>query len=305
MTRLLRLNLLRLALAGLILCLSGCLDYREVLTLSAAGGGSLEAELTLDVGLVGELSAALGEALDEGELASPTRAEFESALTAEGVRVAELQVEEQGPLTWARFRIDFEDLDALHRLDAFSSRRHLALFDHGGGRVLVTSRLDPRGVVPQPGFGGALDPERASAVDDVVARIRAALRLESRLHLPGEVLSSNGELRGADEVSWSFDTAEHPGLGEGELVLQALVPAEALPWASELQPTPPEAGPSGADALAPVTSTTAPGATSAGAPGLAGRGRGGCSLTTQTQGGWGAALGLTLLGALLVIRRGP
>lgn len=302
--------LTRLALLCLPFFLSGCLDYREILTLSSTGGGSLEAELTLDLGLLRELSAALGEAVAPGDLASPTRAELEATLEAEGVELSELSLESQGPRTWARFRIEFEDLDALHRIEAFASRRQLAVFEQGPGQVLLVSRCDLRGVVPLPGFGQVADPVQAQVVADVVERIRASLRLESELRLPGQVLSCNGELVGAGrEVRWHFDPLQRPELGQEEALLKATCDASALPWASELQPTPPEAGEVEADALAPVTSSTQ--AAASGAPaspaqgvGLQRRGGEGCALGAGPGSGASAALWLALCGAgLLFLRR--
>lgn len=302
--------LARLVLLCLPFLCSGCLEYREVLTLDPQGSGSLEAELSLDLGLLRELSGALGEDLAPEELAAPSEAEFRAMLQAEGVQLQELAVESQGGRTWARFRLEFEDLDALHRLEAFSLRRQLAIFDHGQGRVLLVSRFDPRQLVPRPEDLAGANPEQAAALAEVAERIRSSLRLESELRLPGGVLASNGEIvQPGRDVSWRFDLASTPTFGQEEARLKVLCEASALPWADRLEPTPPEAGPVEADALAPIApgapvGTVAAGVREAPAAPSAPAGRGGdCSLGTQPAPGWQAFLWALFAGFLVLTRR--
>jgi hypothetical protein len=241
------------ALCSLAIVSSGCLDYREVLTLNHEGGGRLEAELTLDMGLMRELSLALGEAPAADDLAGPTGDEVLRLFDVEGVTVEELRVEQDDARTRVRLQIDFDDLAALHRIEAFSARRRIELFDHGEGRVLLVSRFDPRGVIPLPGAlsqradGSPLGPHQAAVVEEVVQRIRRSVRLESELRLPGPILASNSHpdarRPGFDVGAWSFGGERNPvrqeDLGREVVQMQILCGRGAVPWAEELSPTPP------------------------------------------------------------------
>jgi hypothetical protein len=247
------------AVCSLASASSGCLDYREVLTFNHEGGGRLEAELTLDMGLMRELSLTLGEAPGDDDLAGPSREEILRILDVEGVTVKELRVEQLEARTRVRLQIDFDDLEALHRIEAFSARRRIELLDHGEGRVLLVSRFDPRGVIPLPGAlsqregGSPLGPHEAMLVEEVVQRIRQSIRLESELRLPGPIRASNSHpdarRPGFDVGAWSFDVernpARHEDLGREVVQMQILCGRSAVPWAEELSPTPP--------GLAPVT----------------------------------------------------
>ena len=84
----------------LLLC--GCLDYQEVITLNREGGGSVQAEFTLDLGPLSQLSLALGEELEPGDFAALSRSEVEAMLTVEGVTVGELEVSQRGTQTHVR-----------------------------------------------------------------------------------------------------------------------------------------------------------------------------------------------------------
>ncbi|MGE0711266.1 MAG: hypothetical protein AB7N76_29115 [Planctomycetota bacterium] len=244
----------RLALSAALclpLLLCGCLDYEEVITLSAAGGGSAEATATLDVSLLRELSQALGEELEPGELASPSRAEVEEMLAVEGVTVRELEVEQGEGGTRIHAKVDFADLEALRRIEGFGARRRVELYDRGAGRVLLASFFDPRDVVPFPGFGAEradgspLEPQERERLDAVVGRLRRALRLKSELRLPGPILASNGDPEvapaGPNELA-AFGRAAPGGrlLDASGVAERSSVsaPANACAWAVDAERSP-------------------------------------------------------------------
>jgi hypothetical protein len=235
--------------AWLPLLLGGCLEYREVLSLKADGRGSLEARVTLDMGLMEQLSRAVGQ--EAPALQGPTPDEVRRALTVPGVAVRFLEVEERGSKTRIRLTIGFDDLAALHRVEAFSAQRRIDLYDQGEGRVLVVSRFDPRGVLPLPELAsqrpqGAppLAPQEAGAIEAAVRRLRDGLRFESELRLPGPILASNGRpdlvTPTAHARSWAVDRQRdprsHASLGREELRMTAVCPRGAFSLAMPLRP---------------------------------------------------------------------
>lgn len=301
-----------------LLFLGGCLDYAEVLTLNPDGGGHLEAELTIDLGLMRRLSLALGDEPEEGDLAGPSRDEVLAALSVDGVTVRELQVEAQGERTWIRLAVDFVDLEALHRLEGFGARRRLELYDHGDGHVLLVSRLDPREVVPLAEDArrwaqrGDLDPHQAWALEQVVQELRRSVRLTSELRLPGPILASNGHpdatRPGLDVAAWAVDDLRHPerhvDLGRREVLMKVLCERRSLPWVQELAPVPAEVGGVADDALGPVAGAVAVAAASSEVPGgTRGRRGAGCSASADPGPASPWAFGWLLVGCGLVLLR--
>lgn len=290
------------------LLLSGCLDYAEVITLNPDGSGRLEAEATLDLGLVRRLSLALGEEPDAGELASPGRDEVLAALSVEGVTVRELRVDDLGERTRIQVALDFADLEALRRLEGFAARRRLELFDAGGGQALLVSSFDPREVIPLP-EEAARWPRQGDGADleQVVAELRRSVRLRSELRLPGPVLASNGHADaappGLDRAAWAVDALlapeRHVDLGRREVLMRVLCDRSSVPWARELAPVPPEVGSVTDDALGAAAAVT-----SSGRPaGARGRGGAGCSLASPPTSASPWAFGWLLVGLGLVLGR--
>jgi hypothetical protein len=289
------------------LLLSGCLDYSEALSLRSDGSGTLEATFSIDMGLMGELSQALGEVVDPAELVGPTRDEVLEALSVEGVTVRRLEVEPLGAKTQVRLTIEFADLEALQRIEGFSARRRIGVFDNGDGRALFVSRFDPRDLAPAPEF--AATNEQAL---DVLRRIRESIRLESELRLPGPIVASNGHADvarpGLDVSAWAVDASRHPDrlarLGPTPVLMKVLCERSALPWARELVVAP-EVGTVYDDALDPVPARTAVGASTPIETATASErkgGSGGCSLTAAPSAGSGAALSLLLVAGLFAFR---
>lgn len=298
-----------------LLLLGGCLDYTEVITLNPDGGGRLEAELTIDMGLMRRLSLALGEELEDG-LTSPSRDEVLAALSVEGVTVRELQVEDQAGQTRIQLAIDFTDLEALHRIEGFGARRRLELYDHGDGQVLLVSSFDPREVIPLPedvarwAQRGDFAPHTAPALEQVVLELRRSVRLRSELRLPGPLLASNGHLDAAvDAAAWAVDERRYPerhvDLGRREVLMKILCERRTVPWIQELAPVPPEVGSVADDALGPVSGAVAIAATAAEAPAVARRrGAAGCSVSADPGPASPFAFGWLLVGCgLLLLRR--
>lgn len=297
----------RCLLLLLPLLLGGCLDYAEVLTLRADGSGRLEAEATLDLGLVRRLSLALGEEPDAGAFASPTRDELLAALSVDGVTVRALEVEPQGERTRLRVTLDFADLEALHRLEAFGARRRLELFDAGAERVLVVSSLDPREVIPLReeaedwALRSGLSPQEASALEELVQELRRTVRLRSELRLPGPILASNGH-SDSPSPAWAVDQGLYPGrhvtLGLREVLMKVLCERSTLPWARELAPVPAEVGSVTDDAITGVAEVTT--SSSVAASARRGGGGAGCGLGARprTVSPW--AFGWLLVGCALL-----
>jgi hypothetical protein len=302
-----------------LLLLGGCLDYSEVLTLTPDGGGRLEAEVTIDLGLMRRLSLALGEELEDEGLASPSHDEVLAALSVEGVTVRELRVEDQAGQTRIHLAVDFADLAALHRIDGFGARRRLELYDHGDGQVLLVSSFDPREVIPLPEEAerwaqrGGLAPHAARALEEVLLELRRSVRLRSELRLPGPILASNGHLDAAgpavDAAAWAVDERRDPerhvDLGRREVLMKVLCERRTVPWVQALAPVPPEVGSVADDALGPVTGAVAVAAISSEAPaGARRRGAAGCSVSADPGPASPFSFGWLLVGCgLLLLRR--
>ncbi len=300
-----------------LLFLGGCLDYAEVLTLNPDGGGRLEAELTIDMGLMRRLSLALGDEPEDGDLAGPGRDEVLAALSVEGVTVRELQVDDHGERTRIRLAVDFADLEALHRLEGFGARRRLELYDHGDGQVLLVSRFDPREVIPLPEEAGSwalragLAPPEARALEEVLLELRRSVRLQSEVRLPGPILASNGHPDaghpGFDGAAWAVDERRHPerhvDLGRRDVLMKILCEQSSVPWVHELAPVPPEVGSVAGDALGPV-GVVAVAATPSEAPaGARGRRGAGCSVSADPGRASPWAFSWLLVGFGLVLLR--
>jgi hypothetical protein len=232
------------------LLLSGCLDYREVLTLAADGSGSLRIDFVVDLAVLSEVSRALGEEPDPQEMAGPTRDEIMAGLDAEGLEVKELDVQEKGQKSKVHALIAFKDLGALAKMEGFGEDRRVDFYDEGEGKVRIVYGFDTDEAIPleefsdgEPAPGEQLD-ETEKKILELTQRARDGLAFRARVALPGRVLKSNGKpVDGSpNESAWvvdkKTDPKRHAVLGKGRVNLMLLVDRASLPFVKELKPLP-------------------------------------------------------------------
>lgn len=230
--------------------LTGCLDYREVLTLTADGSGTLQIDFVVDLGILGEISRLLGENPGPGDIAGPTREEMLAGMNVEGLEVKALDVQEKGSKSKVHALIAFKDLAALAKMEGFGEDRRVDFYDEGDGKVRVVYGFDTDEAIPleeisdgAPAPGEELDPTEKKILA-ATERARDGLAFRARVILPGKVLRSNGKpVEGSpNESSWvvdkKTDPKRHAVLGKGRVNLMLLVERSSLPFVKELKPLP-------------------------------------------------------------------
>ena len=103
----------------LALTVSGCLDYREQLTLREDGGGTLQIDFVVNLGLMGEISEALGEKPDPEAMQGPTKDEVLAGVEVDGITVKEIEVEQRGNKSKVHLLVEFKDLASLSQIEGF------------------------------------------------------------------------------------------------------------------------------------------------------------------------------------------
>ncbi len=235
---------------GLSVFLTGCLDYREVLTLAADGSGTLQIDFVVDLAVLGEISRLLGEEPEPGDMRGPTREEMLSGMNVEGLEVKELDVQEKGSKSKVHALVAFKDLATLSKMEGFGEDRRVDFYDEGDGKVRVVYGFDTDEAIPleefsdgAPAPGEELDPTEKKILA-ATERARDGLAFRARVVLPGKVLKSNGKpVEGSpNESAWvvdkKTDPKRHAVLGRGRVNLMLLVDRSSLPFVKELKPLP-------------------------------------------------------------------
>ncbi|MEZ6184337.1 MAG: hypothetical protein R3F62_04905 [Planctomycetota bacterium] len=235
-----------IGLVALVLSLTGCLDYKEELTLKADGSGSLNLDFTIDLGYLEKVSKALGEAPNEEDFAGPTEEEIREGLEVEGITIKEIKLETKGRKTRVQINLDFANLEALNEIEGFGDDRRILFYDEGNGMVRVVYSFDTTDAIP----ADELDDEAPSddpietKIREITKEARAAMRFRARVVLPGAVKKSNGRRDAEDPNAslWLIDSEhtpdKHKKLGRGKIRMMALVSRESLPFVKELRPLP-------------------------------------------------------------------
>ena len=166
----------------LLLCTTGCLDYREHLVLKEDGSGSLQIDFLLDLGVPAEISTALGEQPDPAAAQGPTKAEIQEGLEVEGIEVKELEVQQKGYKSKVHLLINFKSLAALNQIEGFGDDRRIDFYDNGDGKARVVYSFDTKDQLPIEEFGepgeGAMDPVEKK----IVALTSSARDLQTLCH---------------------------------------------------------------------------------------------------------------------------
>ncbi len=229
--------------------LTGCLDYREVLTLNKDGSGTLRVDFVVDLGILSEVSRALGEEPDPKEMAGPTREEILAGLEVEGIEVKELDLQQKGTKSKVHLVVAFRDLEALAKIEGFGEDRRIDFYDNGDGKVRVVYGFDTDDAIPLEEFtdGGPAPGEKLDETEQKILalteRARAGLAYRARVVMPGRILKSNGKPveESPNESVWVIDKTDpkkHAVLGRGRINLALLVDREAVAFVKELKPLP-------------------------------------------------------------------
>jgi hypothetical protein len=235
--------------------LSGCLDYRERLTLKEDGSGSMVIDFVVDVGLITEVAKAFGDQPDPNATKGPTRDEILKGLQVKGIKVdkEKLKVQHRGDKSRVHIELTFDSLDALSQIQGFGDDRKVEFFDNGDGKVRVVYSFDTRDVIPLeelgegPAPGEKLDPTEAKILA-ITAKAREELRFFGRVELPGPILKSNGKQDKASpnarlwRIDKKTDPKRHSTLGRGKIVMKMLVDRASVPWIRDLKASPGQGG---------------------------------------------------------------
>jgi hypothetical protein len=240
------------AIVCLTTLLSGCLDYRERLTLNEDGSGTLVIDFVVDLGLMNQVAQAFGDQPDPNATKGPTRDEILRGLKVKGIHVDEekLKVQHRGDKSKVHIELSFDTLHALSLLQGFGDDRKVEFYDNGDGKVRVVYSFDTADVIPLeelgegPAPGEKLDPVEAKILA-ITAKARAELRFMGRVILPGPILKSNGKQdkkKNPNASVWRIDRKSdpkrHANLGKGKIVMKMLVDRSSVPWVRNLQKAP-------------------------------------------------------------------
>lgn len=271
MIRASRLKILLFAL--LLPTFTGCLDYREHLILLKDGSGTLKIDFVVDLGILNEISAALGEKPDPNATKGPTKSEVKSGLTVDGIKIKELEVMNKGAKSKVHLVLDFKSLEALSQIEGFGDDRRVDFYDNGDGKVRVIYSFDTKDQLPMEEFGDSgTKPEDMDPIERKIVTLtkaaRTKIRFRSRVTLPGPILKATGVKDPRDpkdnERVWLIDQKRDPKrhalLGRAKLRMQMIVEKSSLPWVKELAPLPkPGQHPPKEPGKKPVTPPKGPG----------------------------------------------
>lgn len=236
----------------LLLCTTGCLDYREHLILKEDGSGSLQIDFLLDLGVLAEISTALGEKPDPAAAQGPTQAEIKEGLEVEGIEVKELEVQQKGYKSKVHLLINFKSLAALNQIEGFGDDRRIDFYDNGDGKARVVYSFDTKDQLPIEEFGepgeGAMDPVEKKIVALTTAA-RDKIKFRSRVTLPGPIEKSTGVLDPREpkqnERVWLIDKErepkKHERLGKAKIRMQMICERSSVPFVKTFEPLPPQA----------------------------------------------------------------
>ncbi|HBP20571.1 MAG TPA: hypothetical protein DEA08_22625 [Planctomycetes bacterium] len=235
----------------LVTSTTGCLDYREHLILKEDGSGSLQIDFLVDLGILNEISKALGEKPDPAATQGPTKDEVLNGLEVEGVEVKEIEIKQRETKSKVHLLINFKSLEALNKIEGFGDDRRVDFYDNGDGQVRVVYSFDTRDQLPMEEFGDPGVPE--DQMDPIEKKIvtltkgaRDKIKFRSRVTLPGPIGKSTGikdprEPKENERV-WLIDKErdekKHARLGKGKLRMQMIVAKSSVPWVKELKPLP-------------------------------------------------------------------
>lgn len=242
-----------LLLAIIILPLTGCLDYREHLVLKKDGSGTLRIDFVVDLGLMGEISKALGEKPDPESMQGPTKAEILQGLEVKGIKVNELEVKSKGNKSKVHLLITFKTLKALSMIEGFGDDRRIDFYEKDAKQAWVVYSFDTTDVIPIEEFSDDTPPRPGEKVDpvekkilEITAKAKEKLKFRARVTLPGKIHRSNGRSdpknpRDEEQV-WLVDKKRdpkrHKRLGKGKIRMRMLVDKSTLPFVKTFRPLP-------------------------------------------------------------------
>jgi hypothetical protein len=241
-----------LLFALLLLCTTGCLDYREHMTLKKDGSGTLKIDFVLDLGVLAEISTALGEKPDPAAAQGPTKEEILEGLEVEGIEVKEIDVQQKGYRSKVHLVIAFKNLEALNQIEGFGDDRRIDFYDNGDGKARVVYSFDTKDQLPIEEFGepgeGAMDPVEKKIVALTTAA-RGKIKFRSRVTLPGPIVKSTGmadpRKPKPNERVWQIDKEhspkKHARLGKSKIRMQIVCEKSSVPFVKKFEPLPPQA----------------------------------------------------------------
>ncbi|MGE0706819.1 MAG: hypothetical protein AB7N76_06400 [Planctomycetota bacterium] len=244
-------RLVLLPLLAVLALTTGCLDYREHLLLEKDGSGLLKIDFVVDLGILNDISAALGEKPDPNATKGPSKEEVLQGLEVEGIKVKELDIQQKDARSKVHIVLAFKDADALSQMEGFGDDRRIDYYDEGDGKVRVVYSFDTKDQLPMEEFGEAgTKPEDMDPIEKKIVALTSAarekIRFRSRVTLPGPILKATGvkdprEPKENERV-WLIDKErdpkKHARLGKGKLRMQMIVDRETVPWVKELKPLP-------------------------------------------------------------------
>lgn len=194
------------------LCLAGCLQVEETITLLPDGSGTLELSYAVPAATAEELESAFA---DEGANGSSggeggglnfdeaaIREEFKE-LESFGVTLESVSSGKTADWETMRMKVRFTSLDGLARTPLMSDRAMTLKKERGGSYIL---RQTSATAAAAGGTPGADDPEMEQMIRDMMKGFKVAVRINT----PGKVLDTSAPEHDNGSASWVFDLDQDP-----------------------------------------------------------------------------------------------
>jgi hypothetical protein len=233
-------RLAQVALVSVALCLQGCIEYEERLTLAGDGSGNMQMDIRIDLAFLDKLNK-LDPGADAGEDSENdlkglfSKEAILKGCNATGIKIKTCDVKEAGTKTAIKLDFDFANLDALRSIGGFSDRE--LEFTEANGNVEATYKFLPKllvelGLVP-PETPPTDEKEKKACA--IVNEARKDASVKFTLKLPGKLVTTNGAADPGNDkaATWSINKKDQKALDaltKEPLVMKAAVAKKDAPF---------------------------------------------------------------------------
>jgi hypothetical protein len=230
-----------LLLLGVLLPLTGCLDYDEVLTLKADGSGSIRVDFTVDLTFEGKLKTLMTPPDPDAKPGAPDDTDdpykmmvskqeiLKYVQGVDGVTVKECTEEEKpagSKKHHVHLEVDFKTLDALRKTNAFRDGAREITFEAKDDKVQAVYKVDAAKILGDLLPGPAPEDEQQKKMRKIVdeATIDAGARFT--ILFPAKPASTTGKADEKDDktIRWEVpkkDEKAHAALAKDPIVMKA------------------------------------------------------------------------------------
>ncbi|HZU99351.1 MAG TPA: hypothetical protein VFF73_21770 [Planctomycetota bacterium] len=227
-----------LLLLGVLLPLSGCLDYEEILTLAADGSGSVKVDFTVDLAFEAKLKALMKSPEPEATPGAPDDVDdpykmmvskqevLKYVQGVDGVTVKECTAEEPSPgKHHVKLLVEFKSLDALRKTNAFRDGARELTFTAKDDKVEAVYKVDAKilgSLLPGPAGEDEQEKKARKIVDEATLDAGAHFTVV----FPAKPLSTTGKADEKEDKAavWTVpkkDEKAHAALAKDPIVMKA------------------------------------------------------------------------------------